>query len=169
MRQKTKEPSRCPRVSTELGSARVIALPGDPLSRQEAVTPPDRLLPFCWMRGGSSNLTGTSTQHSVAAGHMVSRLLRHRRPWLAVSSSATTFLATALGSIPGLVDLGEVAPLKAAVPELVNVPPARAARRLRSILAIARRVGLVGSVRPVEQTPEMAYLLDVADLAYPDA
>jgi len=83
--------------------------------------------------------------------------------------SGTTFLATALGSIPGLVDLGEVAPLKAAVPELVNVPPARAARRLRSILAIARRVGLVGSVRPVEQTPEMAYLLDVADLAYPDA
>src|SRR5438046_5477328 len=71
--------------------------------------------------------------------------------------SGTTFLATALGSIPGLVDLGEVAPLKAAVPELVNVPPPRAARRLRWILAIARRGGLAGSVRPSGRRPGMGY------------
>ena len=30
--------------------------------------------------------------------------------------SGTTFLASAIGSLPGFVDLGEVAPLKAAVP-----------------------------------------------------
>ena len=83
--------------------------------------------------------------------------------------SGTTFLAGAIGSVPGFVDLGEVAPVKAAVPELVGLPAAQAAQRLRRTLAIARRIGLVGSVRAVEQTPEMAYLADVALLAYPSA
>ncbi len=32
--------------------------------------------------------------------------------------SGTTFLAGAIGSVPGFVDLGEVAPVKAAIPEL---------------------------------------------------
>jgi Sulfotransferase family len=83
--------------------------------------------------------------------------------------SGTTFLAGVLGSVPGFVDLGEVAPLKAAIPELAALPPDEAARRLRRILALARRVGLVGSVRPVEQTPEMAFLVGVAHRAYPEA
>lgn len=83
--------------------------------------------------------------------------------------SGTTFLAGAIGSVPGFVDLGEVAPVKAAVPELAHLPPREAARRLRRTLAIARRVGLVAGVRGVEQTPEMAYLADVAALAYPEA
>jgi hypothetical protein len=83
--------------------------------------------------------------------------------------SGTTFLASAIGSMPGFVDLGEVAPVKAAVPELVGLPPDEAARRLRRTLTIARRVGLVGAVRAVEQTPEMAYLVDVAQTAYPEA
>jgi hypothetical protein len=83
--------------------------------------------------------------------------------------SGTTFLASAIGSVPGFVDLGEVAPLKSAVPDLVAVPTTEAARRLRRILAVARRVGLVGSVRGVEQTPEMAHLIDAARLAYPQA
>jgi hypothetical protein len=83
--------------------------------------------------------------------------------------SGTTFLAGAIGSLPGFVDLGEVPPLKAAVPELVRLPPAEAARRLRRVLAVARRVGLVGAVRGVEQTPELAHLVDVVRLAYPDA
>jgi Sulfotransferase family len=83
--------------------------------------------------------------------------------------SGTTFLAGAIGSVPGFVDLGEVAPLKAAVPELAALSPEEAARRLRRILAVARRVGLVGSVRAVEQTPEVAHLVDVVALAYPDA
>jgi Sulfotransferase family len=83
--------------------------------------------------------------------------------------SGTTFLAGAIGSLPGFVDLGEVAPVKAAVPELARLEPKEAARRLRRILAVARRVGLVGSVRPVEQTPELAHLVDVLPLAFPEA
>jgi hypothetical protein len=83
--------------------------------------------------------------------------------------SGTTFLAGAIGSLPGFVDLGEVAPVKAAVPELARLEPSAAARRLRRTLAVARRVGLVGSVRPVEQTPELAHVVDLLPLAFPDA
>ena len=83
--------------------------------------------------------------------------------------SGTTFLAGAIGSLPGFVDLGEVAPLKAAVPELALLEPSVAAARIRRILAVARRVGLVGAVRAVEQTPEAAFVVDAVRLAYPSA
>lgn len=83
--------------------------------------------------------------------------------------SGTTFLAGAIGSLPGFVDLGEVAPVKAAVPELATLSPADAAARLRRILAVSRRVGLVGAVRPVEQTPEMAFVVRAIPSAYPAA
>jgi hypothetical protein len=83
--------------------------------------------------------------------------------------SGTTFLAGAIGSLPGFVDLGEVPPLKAAVPELVRLESSEAARRLRRILAVARRVGLVGAIRGVEQTPELAHLVDVVRATFPDA
>ena len=83
--------------------------------------------------------------------------------------SGTTFLAGAIGSLPGFVDLGEVAPLKAAVPKLAALAPRDAACRLRRTLAIARRAGLVGSARPVEQTPELAHLADALPVAYPKA
>jgi hypothetical protein len=83
--------------------------------------------------------------------------------------SGTTFLAGALGSLPGFVDLGEVAPIKAAAPELSALPPERAARRLRRILDVSRRVGLVGSVRPVEQTPELAHVVRAIPVAFPTA
>ena len=83
--------------------------------------------------------------------------------------SGTTFVAGAIGSIPGFVDLGEVPPVKAAIGELAALPPEEAARRLRRILAVSRRVGLVGSVRPVEQTPEMAFLVRAIPLAYRQA
>jgi len=83
--------------------------------------------------------------------------------------SGTTFLAGAIGSLPGFVDLGEVAPVKAAIPELAALAPDEAARRLRRILAVARRAGLVGSVRAIEQTPELAHLARTLPLAYPEA
>ncbi len=83
--------------------------------------------------------------------------------------SGTTFLAGALGSLPGFVDLGEVPPVKAAVPELAALPPDEAARRLRRILDVSRRVGLVGSVRAVEQTPELAHVVAAIPLAFPRA
>jgi len=83
--------------------------------------------------------------------------------------SGTTFLAGAIGSLPGFVDLGEVPPVKAAVPELARLEPGEAARRLRRTLAVARRVGLVGTVRAVEQTPELAHLTAALPLAFPQA
>ena len=83
--------------------------------------------------------------------------------------SGTTFLAGAIGSLPGFLDLGEVAPMKAAVPELARLDPHEAAFRLRRILAVARRVGLVGSVRAVEQTPELAHLVEAIRMAFPEA
>jgi hypothetical protein len=83
--------------------------------------------------------------------------------------SGTTFLAGAIGSLPGFVDLGEVAPVKAAVPELAALPSNEAAARLRRILSVSRRVGLVGAVRAVEQTPELAHLVAAIPLAYPGA
>ena len=83
--------------------------------------------------------------------------------------SGTTFLAGAIGSLPGFVDLGEVPPLKAAVPELATLEPQEVAKRMRRILRVARRVGLVGAVRAVEQTPELAHLVGVIPVAYPEA
>jgi len=83
--------------------------------------------------------------------------------------SGTTFLAGAIGSIPGFVDLGEVPPVKAAIPDLAAVPADEAAPRLRRILNVSRRVGLVGSVRAVEQTPELAHVVTAVRLAFPGA
>jgi len=82
--------------------------------------------------------------------------------------SGTTFLAGAIGSLPGFLDLGEVAPVKAAVPELAALDPLEASRRLRRTLAVARRAGLVGSIRPVEQTPELAHVARALPLAFPN-
>jgi hypothetical protein len=83
--------------------------------------------------------------------------------------SGTTFLATAIGSLPGFVDLGEVAPLKAAIPELSALPPEDAAPRVRRVLAVSRRLGLVGSLRAVEQTPETAFVVPAVRWAFPRA
>jgi hypothetical protein len=75
--------------------------------------------------------------------------------------SGTTFVGRALGSLPGFVDLGEVEPLKAAVGELVGLPEDESARRIRRILDRTRRLGLVGGLRAVEQTPgNVCSLLD---------
>lgn len=83
--------------------------------------------------------------------------------------SGTTFLAGAIGSTPGFVDLGEVAALKAAIPELVELPPNVAARHIRRTLTVTRRLGLVGDLRAVEQTPETAYVGHGVALAFPEA
>jgi hypothetical protein len=81
--------------------------------------------------------------------------------------SGTTFLAGALGGLPGFVDLTEVTPLKAQIPELVQLSDAEAARRVRHILDTVRRLALVSGLRGIEQTPEMAYLAGAALRAYP--
>ena len=76
--------------------------------------------------------------------------------------SGTTFLSGALGSLPGFADLGEVNPLKAAIPGV-------SAEEIRKILDRVRRFGLVGSRRAVEQTPETAFVLPEATAAFPRA
>ena len=65
--------------------------------------------------------------------------------------SGTTFLAGAISSLPGFADLGEVNPLKAAIPDV-------SAHEIQTILDRVRRFGLVGSRRAVEQTPEVAFV-----------
>ncbi|MEO8289751.1 MAG: sulfotransferase [Gaiellaceae bacterium] len=83
--------------------------------------------------------------------------------------SGTTFLGSSIGSLPGFVDLGEVTPLKAAIPGLAGLPPDEAAARLRSILETARRLGLLGGLRALEQTPETAFVAPALARAYPAA
>jgi hypothetical protein len=83
--------------------------------------------------------------------------------------SGTTFLAGAIGGIPGFVDLGEVAAVKAAVPELAAIPPEEAAARLRRVLGVTRTIGLVRGLRGVEQTPETAFVTAALVRAYPEA
>ena len=83
--------------------------------------------------------------------------------------SGTTFFAGALGSLPGFVDLTEVTPLKAQIPALVQLPERDSAARVRSILDRVRRLALVQGLRGVEQTPEMAFLVPAASIAYPQS
>jgi len=81
--------------------------------------------------------------------------------------SGTTFLAGAIGSVPGFVDLSEVAAVKAAVPELAQLPAGEAAERLRRTLGVTRAVGLVRGLRGVEQTPETAFIAPALVRAFP--
>lgn len=83
--------------------------------------------------------------------------------------SGTTFLGESLGAQPGFVDLSEVTPLKAALPELITAGEDEAARRLRQILERVRRLALARRQRAVEQTPEMSFLASAALRAYPSA
>ena len=83
--------------------------------------------------------------------------------------SGTTFVGSSLGAQPGFVDLDEVSPLKAAIPELAALPPHEAAPRLRRIVERVRRLALVRHLRGVEQTPETSYVLAAALAAYPRA
>ena len=77
--------------------------------------------------------------------------------------SGTTFLGRAIGGLPGFVDLDEVTPWKAALPD------GPSAAELRSILERVRLIGLARGLRCVEQTPETAHVLGEALEAYPQA
>jgi hypothetical protein len=83
--------------------------------------------------------------------------------------SGTSFTGSALGSLPGWVDLGEVPLLKSAVPGLVDLSPEQQAAAVRRILQRVRALGLVRGLRGVEQNPETSYLLAGALKAYPHA
>jgi len=83
--------------------------------------------------------------------------------------SGTTFLGGALGSQPGFVDLGEVRPVKASIRRWASLPEDEAATELRSTLERVRRLGFVRDLRPVEQTPELSFVVGAAVRAYPQA
>ena len=83
--------------------------------------------------------------------------------------SGTTFLAGALGQLRGYVDLGEVAPLKAAIPLLAHSDPGEAAPGARRILTRVQRLALAGGLRAVEQTPESVFIAPALKQAYPDS
>jgi Sulfotransferase family len=83
--------------------------------------------------------------------------------------SGTTFLAGALGAVPGFVDLSEVTPHKAAIPALAALPEDEAAIRIRRVVERVRRLALVPGLRGVEQTPETVFVLSAALRAYPRA
>jgi Sulfotransferase family len=83
--------------------------------------------------------------------------------------SGTSFTGSALGSLPGWVDLGEIPLLKAAVPALVDLSPEEQAAAVRRILQRVRTLGLVRGLRGVEQNPETSYVLAGALQAYPRA
>ncbi len=83
--------------------------------------------------------------------------------------SGTTFLAGAIGAVPGFADLTEVTPLKAAIPGLVGRPEPEIAASIRRILERVRALALVRGSRGVEQTPETAFVLAAALRAYPQA
>jgi hypothetical protein len=83
--------------------------------------------------------------------------------------SGTTFLAGALGEVDGVVDLGELQPVKAAIPRLAALPEDEAGRRLRDIVDRVRTLGLSRHLRAVEQTPEVVFVVGAALEAYPEA
>ena len=83
--------------------------------------------------------------------------------------SGTSFTGRALGSQPGWVDLGEVPPLKAAVPKLAGRPADEQAVVVRRILQRIRTLGLARGLRGVEQNPETSYVIAGALTAYPQS
>jgi hypothetical protein len=83
--------------------------------------------------------------------------------------SGTTFLAGAVGAQPGFVDLGEVKPLKANVDRWMSLAEEEAARELRSTVEWVRRLAFVRDLRPVEQTPELSFVVGAAVRAYPQS
>jgi hypothetical protein len=114
--------------------------------------------------------------YAASSARIAPRALRKRRFRgggmlfvLGSPRSGTTFLASAIGEQPDVVDLDEVAPLKAAIPHLVTLPPEEAAPPLRRTLELVRLLSLSFGVRGVEQTPETAFVLEAALRAYPDA
>ena len=83
--------------------------------------------------------------------------------------SGTSFTAGAIGDLPAFVDLGEVPLLKAAIPDLVELPEDQQAHEIRHVVQRVRGLALVRSLRGVEQTPETGFVLPAALRAFPRA
>jgi len=114
----------------------------------------------------AATLYGRSSLRVMLRGH--ARGVEERLVFVVgAPRSGTTFVAESLGAQPGFVDLGEVKPLKLAIPELFRLPEEEAALKLRHVLERVRRLGFVRRLRGVEQTPEISFVLAAALRAYP--
>ena len=116
----------------------------------------------------SASLYGRSALRIARRGR---RLGAEERLVFVVGSprSGTTFTGSALGSLPGFVDLDEVQPWKAKIPRLVGGQDEEVGARLRRILERVRRLALARGLRGVEQTPETSFVLPAVLQAYPQA
>jgi hypothetical protein len=83
--------------------------------------------------------------------------------------SGTSFTAGAIGDLPTFVDLGEVPLLKAAIPDLVELPEDEQAHEIRHVVQRVRGLAFVRRLRGVEQTPETGFVLPAALQAFPRA
>jgi hypothetical protein len=83
--------------------------------------------------------------------------------------SGTSFTAGAIGDLPAFVDLGEVPLLKAAIPDLVELPEDEQAYEIRHVVQRVRGLAFVRRLRGVEQTPETGFVLPAALQAFPRA
>jgi hypothetical protein len=119
----------------------------------------------------SAAMYANSAARVAGRARSLPRLRNDERVVFVVGSprSGTTFLAGALGEHEGVVDLGELQPVKAAIPELAALPEDEAARRLRRIVDRVRTLGLSRHLRVVEQTPEVVFVMRPALDAFPDA
>ena len=86
-----------------------------------------------------------------------------------LARSGTTFLAGAIGAVPGICrpDRGDAA--EGGDRGAGRRPEPEAAARIRRILERVRALALVRGARGVEQTPETAFVLGAALRAYPQA
>jgi Sulfotransferase family len=119
----------------------------------------------------SAAMYANSAARVAGRARSLPRLRNEERVVFVVGSprSGTTFLAGALGEHDGIVDLGELQPVKAAIPELVALPEEESARRLRRIVDRVRTLGLSRHLRVVEQTPEVVFVVRPALDAFPHA
>jgi LPS sulfotransferase NodH len=118
----------------------------------------------------SLSYIGKSTAHAVDS-RMRGRGTTHGPMTFVVGAprSGTTFLAGALASGGGMVDLGELAILKRRIPELIELSEEDRRRRVERMIEVVRSLSFARGRRAVEQTPETSFVLGSALAAFPDA
>jgi len=87
----------------------------------------------------TASLYGRASIRALVRGH--GRIVDERLVFVVgCPRSGTTFVGKSVGAQPGFVDLGEVHPLKKAIPELVRLSEEETAEKLRQILERVRRL-----------------------------
>ncbi len=142
------------------------------LGVRRATSAPDRAraqVSAAFVRGRLYTRSVRRSRHryGIHPGRLLSR--QEERHVFVVGSprSGTSFTAAAIGSVPGFADLGELAPLKAAVSELYAMPVGEGARHVRRMVRWSMRLGQLAGTRGVEQTPESTFIIPAIAQAFP--